>query len=125
MQSLDLAFYLGWLAAPLTQLFGFVACFSERLLSWPGGLGSLAWWLGCFVLLLVSVSSNFESPILLVTRVGLMPCSAWSQKKYECSRWINASLHLELHSDDNETVKNTSEDGHSYAVQGVLRENSQ
>ena len=74
-----LASYLGWLAAPLTQLLsGSVACFSEGRQSWPGGLVSLAWWLGLF---LFWVSSNFELAILLVTRQGLDAVQRLEQKK--------------------------------------------
>ena len=46
-------FYLGWLAAPLTHLLlGFVVfLLFEGRQSWPGGLVSLVWWLGCFLVL--------------------------------------------------------------------------
>ena len=57
----------------------FVARFLEGRQSWLGGLVSLAWWLGLFWFL-SSVLNNCESVYLLVTRLGLMPCSAWSKK---------------------------------------------
>ena len=44
-----------------------------------------------------------------------------------CNRQVNASLDSALH-DDDETVKDYSEDGHSYAgtvVRGVLRGDSE
>ena len=42
---------LGWLAAPLTHLLFWVwLCFFEGRQSWPGGLVSLARWLGLFLL---------------------------------------------------------------------------
>ena len=51
------AFYLGWLAAPLTHLLlGFGVCVLEGRQSWPGGLVSLARWLG----LLLGVGLRFS-----------------------------------------------------------------
>ena len=46
----------------------------------------------------------------------------------ECNRQVNSSLDSALHDDDDETVKDVSEDGHSYAgtvVRGVLRGDSE
>ena len=46
----------------------------------------------------------------------------------ERNRQVNSSLESALHHDDNETVKDVSEDGHSYAgtvVPGVLRGDSE
>ena len=83
---------------------------------------------------------------MLVTRLGLMPCSAWSKKKSRSQRMVvqtdagfiedfrgsgsqvNSSLDSALHDDDSETVKGISDDGHSYAgtvVRGVLRGDSE
>ena len=58
----------------------FVARFLEGRQSWLGGLVSLAWWLGRLRCVCFLVLSNCESATLLVTRLGLMPCSAWSKK---------------------------------------------
>ena len=46
----------------------------------------------------------------------------------KCNRQVNSSLDSALHDDDDETVKDYSEDGHSYAgtiVRGVLRGGSE
>ena len=46
----------------------------------------------------------------------------------KCNRQVNSSLDSALHDDDDETVKDVSEDGHSYAgtvVRGVLRGDSE
>ena len=72
--------FLSGLACRPTDLFivRFVGLFFEGRQSWLGGLVSLVWWLGLF-LVFVSVLSNCESVSLLVTRLGLMPYSAWSK----------------------------------------------
>ena len=64
-----LAFYLGWLAAPLTPLLlGFVVfLFFGGRQSWPGGLVSLVRWLGLFSGVVFRFTSNCESVSLLVT----------------------------------------------------------
>ena len=58
--------------------------FFEGLQSWLGGLASLAFCgvgLLFVVLLFYGQYSIFMSVLLLVTRLGSMPCSAWSKKK--------------------------------------------
>ena len=71
-------FFQGWLAAPLIYLLPlcvFWPCF-EGLQSWLGGLASLLRF--CFVL----VDGQYLSQrSLLFSRLGLMPCSAWSKNK--------------------------------------------
>ena len=45
-----------------------------------------------------------------------------------CNRQVNSSLESALHDDDDETFKDVSDDGHSYAgtvVRGVLRGDSE
>ena len=76
--------FLSGLACRPTDSFivRFLAWFFEGRQSWLGGLVSLAWWLGLFWFL-SSVLNNCESVYLLVTRLGLMPCSAWSKKKWQ------------------------------------------
>ena len=76
------AFYSGWLAAPLTHLLlGLWLVFSRDANpgwgDWCRSRGGWGFLLGfCFLVL-----SNCESATLLVMRLGLMPCSAWSKKK--------------------------------------------
>ena len=81
MESL-LDTFLGWLAAPLTYLLPSLAvpC-AEGLQSWLGGFGVARFGGLGFLLLFVFVFGQFLGQCaLLVTRLGLMPCSAWSKK---------------------------------------------
>ena len=62
------AFYLGWLAAPLTHLLlDFVVCFLEGRQSWLGGIGVARAVVGALVWFWSAVSSNYELVSLLVT----------------------------------------------------------
>ena len=63
-------FLLGWLAAPLIFDCTRVCCclfFFEGRQSWLGGLVSLAWWLGWFLLLSVLWCSWISMPELRAT----------------------------------------------------------
>ena len=76
-----LAFYLGWLAAPLTHLlFGFVVAFFRGTQILAGGIGVARVVVGSVFLVGFRFRANLSHRFLLVTRLGLMPCSAWSKK---------------------------------------------
>ena len=76
-----IGFLFGLACRPADSLIArLVARFLEGHQSCPGGLVSLARWLGLFAWFWLWFMSNCESATLLVTRLGLMPCSAWSKK---------------------------------------------
>ena len=61
-------------------------------------------------------------------RMVVQPDAGIIEDADEGNRQVNSSLDSALHDDDDETVKDVSEDGHSYAgtvVRGVLRGDSE
>ena len=85
--TLILAFYLGWLAAPLTHiLFGFVVAFFPRDSNpgWGDWRRSRCGWVGfCFWF---SFSSKCESAIFACHATGLDAVQRLEQKKTWCPR---------------------------------------
>ena len=75
------AFYLGLLAALLTHLLLELWLVFSRDINPGGGIGVAhrgGWFFAWFCWF---VMSNCELATLLVTRLGSMPCSAWSKRK--------------------------------------------